>query len=147
MISRFVLRIYSLSSVSIILFAFALVFWPENAFPQTVSTRQEIARILVLENVKVQNGIVSGVIRNRSPHTVRNVELFIRYTWLWDDERHPGKVDPGTSTIYTLRQEIPPGGTARFTFTPSPPVPRIRGGQFDTSVSVAGFTEIIPQKR
>ncbi len=143
----FVIRIYRLLILTVVLFTLALGSWAGNGFSQTVRTRQEVTRILVLENVKVQDGAVSGVIHNRSTHTVRDVELFIRYTWLWDDEFHPGKVDPGTSAIHTLRQEISPGGTARFTFTPSPPLPKVRGGRFDTSVSVAGFTEIIPQAR
>ena len=128
-------------------FVFALVSWPDQALSQTVSIQHEIARILVLKNVTVNDSIVSGVVHNKSSHIVRDVDLFIRYTWLWDDERHPGKADPGTSAILTLKQEISPGGTAPFNFTPSPPLPKMMGGHFDISASVAGFTEVIPQKR
>src|SRR5206468_13113019 len=82
-----------------------------------------------------------------SSRTVRDVQLFVRHTWLWDDERHPGKIDPGTSTFHTLQQEIPPGGTARFNLTQSPPLAKTAGGHFVTTVSIAGFTEVIPQVR
>jgi hypothetical protein len=140
-------KVKSLANSLVLLLVLVLVSWPDQGFSQTVGTREEISRILVLENVTVKNGMVAGVVRNISSHTVRDVDLFIRYTWLWDDEYHPGKPDPGTSAIHTLKQEIPPGETARFTFTPSPPLPKIMGGRFDISASVAGFTEIIPQKR
>jgi len=143
MISKIVLWVWSRANISVPVLFLALVCWPEQGLSQSVGTQQEIARILVLENVTVNNGIVSGVVHNKSSNTVRDVELFIRYTWLWDDERHPGKLDPGTSVIHALKQEIGPRETARFTFTPSPPLPRITGGHFDTSVSVAGFTEVI----
>jgi hypothetical protein len=36
-----------------------------------------------VENLSAQDGAVSGVIRNKSPNTVGDVQLFIRYTFLW----------------------------------------------------------------
>jgi hypothetical protein len=120
---------------------------PSLAPSQSIRSPEEIQRILTIEKLSVQDGVVSGEVRNVSSRTVRDVQLFVRHTWLWDDERHPGKVDPGTSTFQTLQQEIPPGGTARFSFTQSPPLAKAAGGHFVSTVSVAGFTEIIPQTR
>jgi hypothetical protein len=112
-----------------------------------MATREEIARIIALEKVNVANGLVSGEVFNRSSHTVRDVQLFIRYTWLWDNETKPGSADPGTSTYYVLAKEIPAGGRLPFTFKPSPPLPNVSGGRFETSVAIAGFTEVMPQSR
>jgi hypothetical protein len=120
---------------------------PAGAQPQTVRSGTEAARVLVIENLTVQEGIVTGEVRNKSDHAVRDVQLFIRYTWLWADERHPGKVDPGTSTYYALKETIEAGNKVSFVYKPSPPLPRISGGRFETSVMIAGFTEIIPQSR
>ena len=120
---------------------------PHSAWPQSVRTRDEIARILSVEKVSVADSAVSGEVFNRSSNTVRDVQLFIRYTWLWDNETKPGKADPGTSAYYTLTREIPPGGRAPFDFKPSAPLAKASGGHFETSVAVAGFTEIIPQTR
>jgi hypothetical protein len=71
----------------------------------------------------------------------------IRYEWLWKNEFHPGKDDPGSSVYYNVPGEIPPGGTARFQYTPNPPLPKRTDGSFQISASVAGFTEVIPQPR
>lgn len=147
MIPGIAIRVDWVANLWVLFLVFALLSWPEQGFSQTVSTHQEIARVLVLENVTVNDGVVSGVVHNKSSHIVRDVDLFIRYTWLWDDEYHPGKLDPGTSAIYSLKQEMSPGARVRFTFTPSPPLPKVIGGHFDISASVAGFTEVIPQKR
>lgn len=117
-----------------------------SAQAQIVRSDEDTARILALEKVAVRDGAVTGEVRNKASHPVREVQLFVRYTWLWDDERHPGNVDPGTSAYYTLEETIQSGAKIAFTYKPSPPLPKIAGGRFETSVKIAGFTEIIPQK-
>jgi hypothetical protein len=112
-----------------------------------VRTQQEIGRVLAVEKFTVADGAVAGELVNRSPHTIRDVQLFIRYTWLWANETKPGKEDPGTSTYYTLPKDIPAGGRLPFSFSPTPPLPSVSGGHFETSVSIAGYTEIIPQSQ
>jgi hypothetical protein len=124
-----------------------VIAWPNLANPQTVLTNQEASRVLVLNNVSAQDGVVSGEIRNNSSNVVRDVQLFIRYVWLWKNEFHPGKDDPSRSVYYNVPGEIPPGGTTRFQYTPSSPLPKRTDGHFIVSVSVAGFTQVIPQSR
>ena len=118
---------------------------PTEVWPQSVKTHDEAGRVLAVEKLVVKDGMVSGEVINRSTRLVRDVQLFIRYTWLWDDEMKPGKPDPGSSTYYSLQKEIAPGGRLPFTFQPSPPLANIGGGRYQTSVSIAGFTEVIPQ--
>jgi hypothetical protein len=129
------------------LIALLLIALPQNAVSQQVREREDASRIVAVENVTMTDGMVSGEVINRSPNTVRDVQLFIRYTWLWESEFKPGKEDPGTSTYYNLPQAIPPGGRLPFTYKPSPPLPKVPGGNFVTTVAIAGYTEIIPQSR
>jgi hypothetical protein len=138
------LRSIGLIGVVVTVLALALTFLPFAARSQNVRSEEETGRILAIDNIVVKDGVVSGEVRNKSNHAVRDVQLFIRYTWLWEDERHPGKTDPGTSTYYTLKVTIQPGAKTAFTYRPSPPLPKISGGHFDTSATIAGFTEIIP---
>jgi len=120
---------------------------PHTTMSQRVASREEIASILSAEKVAASNGTVSGEIHNRGPYSVREVQLFIRYIWLWDDERNPGKIDPGTSAYHTLTKEIRAGGSLPFAFTPSPPLPKVSGGRYEISVAVGGFAQVIPQTR
>ena len=48
---------------------------------------------------------------------------------------------------HTLPKEIAPGARLPFSFKPSPPLPQVTGGHFETSVAIAGFTEVIQQTR
>lgn len=131
---------------SLIVSGAAILLCAQLAHPQTIKTKEAIERIVVLEKVTVVDGVVNGEVVNRSANTLRDVQLFIRYTWLWDDEMKPGKIDPGTSTFYMLPKEIPAAGRLSFRFEPAPPLPKIAGGHFETSVRIAAFAEVIQQK-
>lgn len=124
----------------------AIAWLPSAAPAQQLRSDEEAARIVALEQVAVRDGVVAGAVRNKAGHELREVQIFVRYTWLWDDERNPGKIDPGTSTYYTLKDTIKSGDKLDFTYKPSPPLPKIAGGKFVTTVKVAGFTEVIPRK-
>jgi len=137
----------SFSGIALIWFELAVIACPNLAISQTVLSKDQSSRVLVLNNVSAQDGVVSGELRNNSSNLVRDVQLLIRYEWLWKNEFHPGKDDPGSSVYYNVPGEIPPGGTARFQYTPNPPLPKRTDGSFQISASVAGFTEVIPQPR
>jgi hypothetical protein len=124
-----------------------LPLWNANATAQTVRSKEETGRIVTIEKLEVKDGSVSGEVRNHSPHTLRDVEILIRHVWLWDNEFHPGSNDPSAAYVYKLPKEVPQNGTVPFSFSPSPPLSKVAGGTFVTSVYVAGFTEVIPQKR
>ncbi len=102
----------------------------------------EVGRIVALRNVSIKDGEVSGEVVNNSSDTLREVVLQIRYFWRWADEFHPGKDDPGRTVYYTAAKEIPPGGSARFDYKPSPPLPVRRDGSFVIDVKVAGFERV-----
>jgi hypothetical protein len=124
-----------------------LGFWVESSFSQTVLTQQQAGSVLAIEKVAVQDGTVSGEIRNNSKNTVRDVQLLIRSTFLWKDEFHPGNESPSAVFYPTISGEIAPGGSLPFKFTPTPPLPNRKDGRFEApSVSIAGFTQVIQAK-
>jgi hypothetical protein len=131
-----------------LLLGLILAFWPKPSFSQTVASQEQAGSVLAIEKLTVQDGTVTGEIRNKSKNTVRDVQLFIRYTWLWKDEFHPGKDNPSAAFYPTMAGEITPGGSMPFKFTPAPPLPKRSDGRFEApSVSIAGFTQIIPQSK
>jgi hypothetical protein len=101
-------------------------------------------RSVTVQNVALRGDTVSGVIANTSPHAVRDVQLQITYVWLWKNERHPGTDNPGRTDAYTLPGEIAAGASQPFTYRPQSPLPQRSDGHFEPSVTVVGFTEIIP---
>ena len=136
-----------LTTAIFVLFSLAMMLWSQDTAAQLLRSKDEVSRIVAIEKLAVKDDTVSGEIHNLSSNTVRDVQLYIRYIWLWDNEFHPGKNDPSTSFVYTVPQEIAPGGRVPFTFSPSPPLPKTSGGHFMTVATEAGFTEVIPAKR
>ena len=111
-------------------------------------TPEDADRVASLRNVtSTPEGEVSGEIVNKSNHAVRDVQLQILYSWRWKNETRPGKDDPGTVNYHSLNQEIPAGKTTRFNYKPAPPLPSRTDGQFDVTVKIIGFAEIIPGVR
>src|SRR5215467_6811585 len=127
---------------------FGLVLWAKPSVAQNVASQSQAGSVVTIENVATQGDTVSGVIRNKSPNTVRDAQLFIRYTFLWKNEFHPGKDSPSAVFFPTVSGDIPPGGSLPFNFTPSPPLPNRSDGRFERpSVSIGGFTQVIQQMR
>jgi len=111
------------------------------SWAQNVISRDDASQVVTVENSQIENGGISGMVQNRSPHfDTRCTQLFIRNTWPWDNETKPGKNDPGTSAYITLREELPPGGQASFSYRPSQALTKLAGGQYQTAVFIAGFT-------
>jgi hypothetical protein len=132
-----------------LLLGLVLALWPKASLSQTVLSQQQAGSVLAIEKLGVQgDGTVTGEIRNNSKNTVRDVQLFIRYTFLWKNEFHPGKESPSAAFYPTISGEVAPGGSLPFKFTPTPPLPKRTDGRFEApSVSVAGFTQVIQQSR
>jgi hypothetical protein len=130
-----------------LLLGLILALWPKPSFSQTLLSQEQAGTVLAIDKVTLQDGTVAGEIRNNSKNTVRDVQLFIRYTWLWADEFHPGNDSPGAAFYPTVSGEIAPGGSMPFKFSPDPPLSKRSGGKFEPpTVSVAGFTQVIQQK-
>jgi hypothetical protein len=132
-----------------LLLGLILCVWSKPSFSQTVLSQEQAGSVLTIEKVAAQpDGTVTGEIRNNSKNTVRDVQLFIRYTFLWKDEFHPGTESPSAAFYPTISGEIAPGGSLPFKFTPTPLLPNRTDGRFERpSVSIAGFTQVIPQSK
>ncbi len=104
--------------------------------PQSVAVR----------NVKVQDGSVSGEVVNSSPNVVRDVQLLIRYTWLWKNEMKPGEDNRSDAVFYNVEGEVPPGGSKPFAYRPSSSMTQDQG-RYEVSVTIADFTQLIPVKK
>jgi hypothetical protein len=66
-----------------LLLGLILALWPKPSFSQNVASQEQAATVLAIDKVTVQDGTITGEIRNKSKNTVRDVQLFIRYTFLW----------------------------------------------------------------
>ncbi|TMA80133.1 MAG: hypothetical protein E6J72_09315 [Deltaproteobacteria bacterium] len=103
---------------------------------------EQPSRMVTVRDVTARPGMVSGVLVNHSQKLLRDVRLLFHHTWLWADEFHPGEDSPGRADYYTVRNELPPGGTVEFSYRPEPPLPDRGDGRFETTVDVVGWMEV-----
>src|SRR5450756_2351009 len=101
----------------------------------------DAAQTIVINDLRVQEGSVSGTIVNKSSATLRGVKLLLRQVWQWKDERHPGTDSPGRALPFTLSGDVAPNASAPFTFQ-IPPLEQRSDGRFVTTMDVTGFTEV-----
>jgi hypothetical protein len=118
----------------------------DAASAETVLSSQEVSRALSFEKLDVKPSKISGVIANKTPHTIQDVQLMIQYHWLWKDERNPGKHSPGRTVIIPLNEQLEPGESHSFSYTPPFSLPSRNDGYFMPEVDVAGFTTLVRQQ-
>jgi hypothetical protein len=116
---------------------------PGTANAAAVLSRDETSRVVAIRNLKIDETGVTGELVNSSSRPVRDVQLLIRHTWLWKNEFRP-KDDGLSEAVYvTVTGEIQPGGSIPIVYKPSKPLDPQPDGRFETSVSIAGYTEVI----
>ena len=118
----------------------------DSATAVTVLTSQQAVKALSFEKLDVTPAKISGVIVNKTPHTIKDVQLMIQYHWLWTDERHPGQNSPGTTVIIPLNEQFEPGESHSFSYTPQVALPSRKDGAFMPEVDIAGFTTVVRQR-
>lgn len=105
----------------------------------TVVSKEDLSRVLVVRDVTEREGVISGVLINASDDVLTQVRLLIDYQWLWANEFRPGDDSPARAYFYTLPGEIPPRGSAPFSFQLPTPLPERTDGRFNPSVEVLGL--------
>ncbi|GIW41492.1 MAG: hypothetical protein KatS3mg076_2069 [Candidatus Binatia bacterium] len=126
----------------VFLFAFSPPLVPAARSTEILEAAEQAG--VVLEDVEVRDGNVSGFVVNRSSREIRDVRLLVRHVWYWKDEQNPGEESPGRAVFYTVKGELPPGARKPFTYQPDPPLPDRADGHFRTLVEVAGYSEVLP---
>ena len=123
---------------------------PARADPVAVSPEmvvvppQEMSRTIDVRDVRMNGDEVSGKVVNNSDKPVRDVQLLIKYVWLWNNERNPGTDSPGRAVYQTLPGELAPGESREFTYRPEEPLAHRRDGRYNPSVQVAAVVEVTP---
>lgn len=108
---------------------------------EKVVARERVTQTIRLRDVSADEDMVSGVVTNTSDRRVRDVELLIRYEWLWNNEFRPGDDNPGRVVRVKVPEEIPPNGSVRFTYRPETRLPHRSDGRFSISVDPVGFVQ------
>lgn len=97
---------------------------------------------VAITNVRASDTLVAGTLVNNSTREVAEVHLLVNHTFLWKNERNPGKNNPGRSDYYRVVKPIPPGAAMSFEYKPNPPLPKRSDGKYVTTIEVTSFSEV-----
>lgn len=97
---------------------------------------------VTLSNLKTSDQLITGTLTNNSDHQVDDVHLLVNHSFLWKNERNPGRNNPSRTEYYRVAKPIPAGASMSFEYRPNPPLPKRNDGKFMTTVEVVSFTEI-----
>ena len=114
---------------------------------QTILAHPDAARIVRIENLSATPALVSGIVVNNTPNIIRDIELLIKFHWLWANEFKPGPDSPGRVVSFKLDKELAAGQSTPFRYIPDPPLSTRGDGQYAPEVTVASFTTVIPGGR
>ena len=123
-----------------------LAFWLllPNAMAQVPLTPDQAKTMVLVHDVKVDEKGISGKVTNSLLHPIRDIDLLLKYIWRWNDEFHPADNAPGNISVVTLKEQLAPGQTLDFAYAGPPPDAKRADGRFETEISVAGFTVVVP---
>ncbi len=111
-----------------------------RASPSVLFGSEALSRDVVVRDLQVHDGAVSGVVVNNTGNQLTNVDLLVRFGWRWKHERAPGKESPGRAVVRTL-ENIPLGGETPFNYSPEFGFPARSDGHYEISVVVVGYTQ------
>jgi len=97
--------------------------------------------VLAVENLRLEDGALTGRLVNRSPRKIDDVELMVTFNWLWNDEFNPGNGGPGHTKTVVLTDPLSPGATEEFRVESDALRTAQKDGYFIPQVSVVGFTQ------
>lgn len=104
--------------------------------------QSDVNSVLDVRSVDATDARVKATLVNNSDNRIKDVQLVIRHSFLWKDERNPGTDNPGRTEYYLVLGEVEPHGQLAFEYRPDPPLPQRDDGTFKTSIEIAGFTEV-----
>ena len=112
---------------------------------QVVLSPQEAAKSVTIEDLRITPTTVSGMVVNRTPHIVRDVEVVVQYHWLWNNEFRPGNDSPGQTVVQRIDKDLQPGQSAPFSHTLNIGGDR-KDGRFVPEATVGAFAVVVPPK-
>lgn len=112
------------------------------ALPERVVAPGSIEDAISIVDLRTTNSLIEGSLVNNSDLEVKDVHLLVNHSFLWKNERNPGRNNPSRTEYYKVLKPIPPGATMAFEHHLDPPLPKRNDGRFVTSVEVTSFAEV-----
>lgn len=110
--------------------------------PERVVAPGSVEDTISIVDLRTTEALIEGTLVNSSNREVKDVHLLVNHSFLWKNERNPGRNNPSRTEYYKVLKPIPPGATMAFEYRLDPPLPKRNDGSFMTTVEVTSFAEV-----
>jgi len=114
-----------------------------NIVSETVVSRTELDKhVLTIEDI-APNGEINGFVKNTAAQRIDDIDLLVRYGWVWRTPDGHRSNDPSWAEYVHLDANgLEPGAALPFTYRPATPLPKREDGLFVPRVTVVAITKI-----
>ena len=123
-----------------ILIAFLALLVVPQAVADRVRPQTQIERAVWLEFEVLPGGIIEGELINTTEQRVNDIEVLVRYAWIWHNDFAIGDDDPGWATTYVFPIDLEPGQSSPLTIPPTRELTTRDDGHYSISAKVMGYT-------
>lgn len=112
---------------------------------QTVTSEQVLQQRIIEQAVTylyevLDDGTIEGELLNTTAQRVSDIEVLVRYSWVWARESNKDREDLSWANTFTFPVSLKPGDTSPLSIPPLRPMPARDDGKFLISAKVMGYT-------
>ena len=129
-----------LAASPIVLLILILVGAAFGASANQVLEQRQIERSVALLFEVVDGGIIEGELINTTSQRVSDIEVLVRYSWVWHRDGAAKDDDPSWSNSFTFPIDLAPGESSPLTIPPLKPIVERDDGHYVINAKVMGYT-------
>ena len=127
-----------------ILIGLALIFFApvvaQEIVNEQVLHQRSIERAVTFLYEVSENGTIEGELLNTTAQRVTDVQVLVRYAWVWARESTLEREDPSWANTFTFPVDLKPGDTTPLSIPPLRELTVRDDGKFLISAKVMGYT-------
>ncbi|MGR8947293.1 MAG: hypothetical protein ACU84Q_04545 [Gammaproteobacteria bacterium] len=117
---------------------------PRN-FAQEITNEQVLHQRMIERAVTFlyevgADGTIEGELLNTTAERVSDIQVLVRYSWLWTRESSKDREDPSWANTFTFPVDLKPGDSSPLSIPPLREITNSDAGKFLISAKVMGYT-------
>ena len=134
-----------MSSVARIFAGFFVLSLPFTSYAQEITNEQVLHQRTIESAVTFlyevgEDGTIEGELLNTTADRVSDIQVLVRYSWLWLRESAKQREDPSWANTFTFPVDLKPGDSSPLSIPPLREMRDNQQGKFLISAKVMGYT-------
>ena len=129
----------------IVTLLFISLAWPGPSSAQEIVDKHVLQQRVIERAVTFlyevsEDGTIEGELLNTTADRVTDVQVLVRYSWVWTRESNIERDDPSWANTFTFPVDLKPGDSSPLSIPPLRDIISRDDGKFLISAKVMGYT-------